>query len=66
VRFAAERGLAGLMIWELRGDYLPDGSHPLLSALKEAYRAQHGALPGDVRIGPHLSPSVQDPGTASK
>ena len=59
VRFAAERGLTGLMIWELRGDYLPDGSHPLLSALKEEYRAQYGSLPGDVRIGPRVSPSVR-------
>ena len=66
VRFAAERGLTGLMIWELRGDYLPDGSHPLLSALKEEYRAQYGALPGDVRIGTRVSPSVQDSGGTSK
>ena len=66
VRFAAARGLTGLMIWELRGDYLPDGSHPLLSALKEEYRAQYGALPGDVRIGTRVSPSVQDLGGISK
>ena len=51
VRFAAARGLAGVMIWELRGDYLPDGSHPLLDALKDEYRAQYGALPGDLVRG---------------
>jgi chitinase len=48
VRYAAERGLAGVMIWELRGDFLPDGSHPLVSALKAEYLAQYGHLPGDL------------------
>jgi chitinase len=66
VRFAAEHGLAGLMIWELRGDYLPDGSHPLLKALKEEYQAQYASLPGDLRVGPHRSPSDHDAGAASK
>ena len=66
VRFAAERGLAGLMIWELRGDLLPDGSQPLLSALAAEYQAQHGALPGDLRPGADPSPAPQRPGATSK
>jgi chitinase len=51
VRFTAAQGLGGVMIWELRGDFLPNGSHPLIDALKAEYRARYGAMPGDVRIG---------------
>jgi GH18 family chitinase len=32
--YASRRGLAGLMVWELRGDRMPNGSHPLLNALR--------------------------------
>jgi chitinase len=46
VDFAAAVGLGGVMIWELRGDYLPDRSHPLIAALKAAYRAHHGTSRG--------------------
>jgi chitinase len=64
VRYAAERGLAGLMIWELRGDFLPDGSHPLLIALQEEYRAEYGFLPGDLPFDVVGSPSGPTPGPA--
>lgn len=50
VRFAAERGLAGLMIWELRGGYVADAPagqrQPLLDALKEEYLVRFGRYPG--------------------
>jgi chitinase len=55
VSYAATRGLGGLMIWELRGDYLPNNKpdqHPLLTALKAEYRTQYGALPGAIPLGP--------------
>ena len=60
VRYAASRGLGGVMIWELRGDYLPDGQRPLLDALKEEYKAQYGSLPGDIARG---STAASAPGT---
>jgi chitinase len=64
VRYAAERHLGGVMIWELRGDYLPDNSrdqHPLLAALKEEYQAQYGTLPRAWRHGPSASPPGRAP-----
>jgi chitinase len=57
VRYAASRGLGGLMIWELRGDYLPDGQRPLLDALKEEYQANYGSLPGDRVHGSTAAPA---------
>jgi hypothetical protein len=48
VGYAASERLGGVMIWELRGDYLPDGQHPLVTALKQEYQAQYGRLPGDL------------------
>jgi len=38
VHYARSRGLGGVMIWELSGDYFPRGSprHPLLQAVKAA------------------------------
>lgn len=50
VRFAAAQRLGGVMIWELRGDYLPDGRHPLMAALTEEYQAQYGTTPGGVPL----------------
>jgi hypothetical protein len=52
------------MIWELRGDYLPDGSHPLSAALKAAYRAHYGTCPGQapaVRASGPPRPSDREP-----
>ena len=38
VRYAKTRGLGGVMIYELSGDYFPDGrvKHPLLQSVKTA------------------------------
>lgn len=62
VRYAAARGLGGVMIWELRGDYQPGGEHPLIAALKDEYQAQYGNLPGDVSFDPGGSPPDPVPG----
>lgn len=32
-QYARDRGAAGLIIWEITGDYLPDGTTPLLDAV---------------------------------
>jgi chitinase len=32
--YAAEHGVRGLIIWEITADLLPDGSHPLLDAVR--------------------------------
>ena len=61
VRFAAGQGLAGVTIWELRGDFLPDGSQPLLSALAAEYHAQRGVLPGALPFDPVGSPDSGRP-----
>jgi chitinase len=50
VRFAAARGLGGLMIWELRGGYVATAEigqrQPLMDALKAEYTVQYGIAPG--------------------
>jgi chitinase len=48
VRYAASERLGGLMIWQLSGDYLPNGRHPLLDSLKREYKVRYGTLPGDL------------------
>jgi len=40
-RYAAGRGARGLIIWEISGDYLTDGSHPLLEAIDREFHASH-------------------------
>jgi chitinase len=40
-RYAALRGARGLIIWEITGDYLPDGSHPLLEAIDRVFHESH-------------------------
>jgi len=42
VDFAADHGLAGVMMWELRCGYLPDGSQPLFDAVASEVRARFG------------------------
>jgi GH18 family chitinase len=53
VKFAAARGLGGLMIWELRGGYVASAPvwqrQPLLNGLKAEWRLQYGANPGAPR-----------------
>jgi chitinase len=40
-RFVLERGARGLIVWEITGDYLPDGSHPLLEAIDRVFHEAH-------------------------
>ena len=35
------RGARGLIIWEITGDYLPNGSHPLLEAINRVFHESH-------------------------
>jgi chitinase len=50
VRFAAAKGLGGLMVWELRGGYVAGAEagqrQPLLDALKAEYLARYKRIPG--------------------
>lgn len=40
-RYVLDRGARGLIIWEITGDFLPDGSHPLLEAIDGVFRGSH-------------------------
>lgn len=40
-RYVLDRGARGLIIWEITGDYLPDGSHPLLEAIHRVFDGSH-------------------------
>lgn len=40
-QYVAGKGARGLIIWEITGDYLPDGSHPLLEAIDEVFHVSH-------------------------
>ena len=37
--YAVEKGLNGIIIWEISGDYMPDGRSPLLEVLSTTLRA---------------------------
>jgi chitinase len=36
--YAVEKRVGGIIIWEITGDYMPDGSHPLLDAVHTGLR----------------------------
>lgn len=40
-RYVLDRGARGLIVWEITGDYLPDGSHPLLEAIDREFHESH-------------------------
>ncbi len=40
-RYVLEKGSHGLIIWEITGDYLPDGTTPLLDALTSTFQNHH-------------------------
>ncbi|HTY60371.1 MAG TPA: glycoside hydrolase family 18 protein [Bacteroidota bacterium] len=40
-RYVTGKGARGLIIWEITGDYLPDGSHPLLEAIDGVFHVSH-------------------------
>ncbi len=40
-RYVLRTGARGLIIWEITGDYLPDGSHPLLEAIDRVFHETH-------------------------
>ena len=45
-RYVRQKGAAGLIVWEITGDALPDGSHPLLDAIfSEFNRPEKDSLP---------------------
>jgi chitinase len=39
--YVLDRGARGLIIWEITGDYLPDGSHPLLESIDRVFHTSH-------------------------
>jgi chitinase len=39
--YVLDRGIHGLIIWEITGDYLADGSTPLLDAIASTFRTKH-------------------------
>jgi chitinase len=40
-RYVLDRGARGLIVWEITGDYLADGSHPLLEAIDRVFHESH-------------------------
>jgi chitinase len=40
-RYVLDSGARGLIVWEITGDYLPDGSHPLLEAIDRVFHESH-------------------------
>ncbi len=40
-RYVVDRGARGLIIWEITGDCLPDGTHPLLEAIDGVFHESH-------------------------
>jgi chitinase len=40
-RYVMARDARGLIVWEITGDYLPDGSHPLLEAIDRVFHESH-------------------------
>jgi len=40
-RYVVDRGARGLIIWEITGDCLPDGTHPLLDAIDGVFHSSH-------------------------
>jgi chitinase len=40
-RYVLRKGARGLIVWEITGDYMPDGSHPLLEAIDRVFHASH-------------------------
>jgi chitinase len=40
-RYVIDKGARGLIVWEITGDYLPDGSHPLLEAIDRVFHESH-------------------------
>jgi GH18 family chitinase len=40
-QYVLDRGARGLIVWEITGDYLPDGSHPLLEAIDRVFHASN-------------------------
>jgi chitinase len=40
-RYVVDRGARGLIIWEITGDCLPDGTHPLLEAIDGVFHEAH-------------------------
>ncbi len=43
--YVVDKDLHGLIIWEITGDYLPDGSTPLLNAINSVFRASQNTGP---------------------
>lgn len=39
--YVLDKGIHGLIIWEITGDYLPDGTTPLLDAITTTFRTNH-------------------------
>jgi chitinase len=39
--YVLEKGIHGLIIWEITGDHLPDGTTPLLDAIVSTFRTNH-------------------------
>jgi chitinase len=40
-RYVLAKGARGLIVWEITGDRLPDGSHPLLEAIDREFHESH-------------------------
>jgi chitinase len=40
-QYVLDRGARGLIVWEITGDYFPDGSHPLLEAIDRVFHASN-------------------------